>query len=406
MSVKSILFLGAAEFQIAPIKYAYESGYKIYTCDNKKNNPGHKFAYKSFFISTLDYELIIEKIKPYKIDAVLSYGSDVSAFSAAKIAEFFNLKSNNPDSIKTLTNKVQFRQFLSKHSIQNHRYFQIHKDYLSEICSIKRDFKDKIWVLKPCDSSGSKGVSLIDKDTGLKELRKNIQGALVNSKSKILILEEFIERKGNQVCGDGYFKNGKIEFIFFGDGWSYYDQKPANFTPYAESFPSKHKDSYLHNLKIHIEKILCHVGFIEGPFNHDSLIMKDGSPFVIEIGPRNGGNFIPDAIKYLTGFNFASYTVEQSLGNNKSINFDYLPKNKYIINLMLHWGENLNFNKIKLDRNFEKRILELNISIEKGNIVNQFRDSSDYFGHVIFSADTRKELMYYLNNIKNAYRII
>ena len=403
--MKSILFLGAAHFQVAPIKYAYKSGYKIYTCDNKKENPGHKFANKSFNISSIDYEAIIEKIKPYKIDAVISYASDISAFSAAKIAEFFDLKSNCSDTISLLTNKIKFREFLSKKGIQKQLYFKIKNNHLSELCSIIKKYKEKMWVLKPCDSSGSKGVSLINKGSKLKELKNLIKKTLNHSKSKILIIEEFVEKKGNQVCGDGYFKKGKIEFIFFGDGWSYHNKPEANFTPYAESFPSSHKSSDLEKLKNHIENILIKAGFNEGPFNHDSLIMKDGTPFVIEIGPRNGGNYIPDAINHLTGFDFAAYTVEQSLGNNINFCHEQPPKDKFVINLMLHWHNYCKFNNIDFNKNFEKKILEMNLYVTKGDAVERFRDSQNYFGNIIFTTNTKQDYIHYLNDIKNAYEL-
>ena len=109
--MKSILFLGAAEFQIAPIKYAIDSGYKVLTCDNKPDNPGHKLAHKKFNISTLDYDKIIKAIKPYKVDGILSYASDVSSFSASKIAEFLKINGHKPNVINTLTNKLSLETF-------------------------------------------------------------------------------------------------------------------------------------------------------------------------------------------------------------------------------------------------------------------------------------------------------
>lgn len=42
------MFLGAADFQLAPIRYAKQKGYEIITCDNRPSNPGHKLATQSF----------------------------------------------------------------------------------------------------------------------------------------------------------------------------------------------------------------------------------------------------------------------------------------------------------------------------------------------------------------------
>ena len=39
---KKIMFLGASEAQIPPIKYAKKEGYYVISCDRKKDSPGFK----------------------------------------------------------------------------------------------------------------------------------------------------------------------------------------------------------------------------------------------------------------------------------------------------------------------------------------------------------------------------
>jgi hypothetical protein len=36
--------------------------------------------------------------------------------------------------------------------------------------------------------------------------------------------------------------------------------------------------------------------------------------FILEIGPRNGGNFIPDLLKFATGVDLIRYTIDTALG--------------------------------------------------------------------------------------------
>ena len=402
--MKSILFLGAAEFQIAPIKYAIDSGYKVLTCDNKPDNPGHKLAHKKFNISTLDYDKIIKAIKPYKVDGILSYASDVSSFSASKIAEFLKINGHKPNVINTLTNKLKFRDFLLKNNIQSQKFFQIKKNHFIEIKLILSTYKNKKWILKPSDSSGAKGVSMINQEKKIGEIKRLVKYALENSSSKELIIEEFIERKGNQVCGDGYYKNREIKYIEFGDGWSYHMQKENNYTPYAESFPSMHQNVDLERLKKHLANILHKIGFKEGPFNHDSIIMNDGTPFVIEIGPRCGGNFIPDAIKYLSGFDFAEHSVEHSLGNSLPIKKNYLKRYKYIANVMLHSKKKMIFKGMEIHKSISKNILEKNIYISYGENIEKFNNSTSYYGNIIFHTNIKEELFMILKNPNNFFK--
>ena len=55
------------------------------------------------------------------------------------------------------------------------------------------------------------------------------------------------------------------------------------------------------------------LGYVRGPFNHDILVTPEDEIFINEIGPRNGGNFIPTAIKLNTGVDMIAATVEAAL---------------------------------------------------------------------------------------------
>ena len=86
-----IMFLGAAHFQLAPIIYAKSQNYFVITCDNNLNNPGHYIADKSYNISTLEKEQILNVAIKEKINGVLSYGSDISAKTVSFVRKVFSV---------------------------------------------------------------------------------------------------------------------------------------------------------------------------------------------------------------------------------------------------------------------------------------------------------------------------
>jgi hypothetical protein len=53
---------------------------------------------------------------------------------------------------------------------------------------------------------------------------------------------------------------------------------------------------------------------VRGPFNFDLFFTAGGEPFVVEIGPRNGGNRMPEAVRLAYGIDLAGATVEAALG--------------------------------------------------------------------------------------------
>ena len=98
--------------------------------------------------------------------------------------------------------------------------------------------------------------------------------------------------------------------------------------PWGETFPSSHNKEILDVAKNKLESVLQLSGFSRGPFNFDLIITKDNKVFILEIGPRPGGNFIPTVIKKQTGVDMIGAEVEASI--NKE--FKFKPKQRKIIN--------------------------------------------------------------------------
>src|SRR5690606_22878206 len=97
----------------------------------------------------------------------------------------------------------------------------------------------------PVDSSGSKGVSKI---STISEFKNAFDYAKSFSRNQIIIVEEFIEKDGAQIGGDGFFGLEKLEFICLGD--QYVDNNVNPFVPAGMMFPSRIAE----NLRVRICK--------------------------------------------------------------------------------------------------------------------------------------------------------
>ena len=62
MQLGKILFLGGAPFQVPIIENANEMGFTTICVDNRRNNPGHKIAKKSYIESTINNFEILEML--------------------------------------------------------------------------------------------------------------------------------------------------------------------------------------------------------------------------------------------------------------------------------------------------------------------------------------------------------
>ena len=168
--MKKILLLGGSAQQVIAIKKAKELGYKTILCDYLEDNPGKLVADVFYQESTTNKEKILEIAKEEKINGIVAYASDPAAPTAAYVAEKLNLPGNPYKSVDILCNKDKFRKFLKENNFCTPKA----KGYndLKQLMKDLEKFKLPL-MIKPVDSSGSKGVSKINSKENIKERRNS-----------------------------------------------------------------------------------------------------------------------------------------------------------------------------------------------------------------------------------------
>jgi len=176
--MKKLMLLGGSSQQIVAIETAKKLGYYTVLCDYLTDNPGQKYADKFYLKSTTDKNEILEIAKKEKIDGIIAYASDPAAPTAAYVAEILGLPTNPYKSVDILANKDKFREFLRTNNFHTPKAKSFY-DLESAINEISF-FKFPI-IIKPVDSSGSKGVSKIN---NVDELKFKFDDAIAYSKKK------------------------------------------------------------------------------------------------------------------------------------------------------------------------------------------------------------------------------
>jgi len=399
--MKKILFLGAAAFQHPPIQYALKQGYKVITADNIPANPCHQLAAKSYNVSTTDKEGILAVAQKENIDGILTFASDVSMPAVAYVAEKMNLPAPNSDTVLRLTNKALFRQFLQNEGLQT-QFFQGFEAHEKHIATAYIRLAKLPIIVKPVDRSGSRGVGIV---RTLKEAEQKVEAAFDVSIKKQIIVEQYIEKQGQQVCGDGYMEKGKLVFVAFGDGYFYPDA--CFMAPYAETFPSGHPLYLLERAKQKLEAILQRAGYHQGSFNLDVFITKDNQVFVNEIGPRCGGNFIPLLIQLTYGVDLVAGAVEGCLDAHYKIPLlsSFIPK-AYYASYMIHSLEKGDLKEIQFDNSLKGKIHAHHPYVGKVHQVRPFFQGGAALGNVIFRFESKEERQKIMGNIENLVRVM
>ena len=394
---KRVLFLGGSKFQIPPIQYAKEQGHYVITCDYLPDNPGHAYADEYHNVSTTDEEAVLKLAKELKVDGIVAYASDPAAPTQAYVANKLGLPSNPYESVKILARKDYFRDFLTKHNFlvpKSKSFYNLEDAYgwFDEL--------EKPIIVKPVDSSGSKGVTKIETK---EELKEAFSYALEFSREKKVVLEEFFVRDGYQVAGDGFVVDGKLVFRCWAN--EHFDKLCNPYVPIGESFPSIMSEYTLKQAQSETQRLLDLLGMKQGALNFDFHYNSKGDFSFLELGPRNGGNLIPEVIKYATGVDLVKYTVDSALGLDCS-ELTMKPTKGFYSSYMLHAIEDGIVQEIWYSDEIKKNIIEENIFVKVGDKVKKFDGSHETLGTMIMKFESNKEMIEKMDNMEKYLRVI
>jgi len=397
--MKKILMLGGSMQQIPSILAAKNMGLYTITCDYLPDNPGHKYADEYYNVSTTDKEAVLELAKKLKIDGIVAYASDPAAPTAAYVSEKMDLPGNPYESVEILTQKDKFRDFLNANGF-NTPQAAGYDDYETAYSDIDR-FKFPVMV-KPVDSSGSKGVvKIINKD----ELKDAFEEAMQYSRSKRIIIEEFIQKKGYQVSGDGFSVNGKLVFTSYGNEL-YSGKGTREYVALGEFWPSLLSDELKNKVDSELQKLISALEMKTSAYNIEVILDKDDNVYVLELGPRNGGSYIPQLIKYATGVDMVDYTIRAAVGEDCS-KLKMEPTNGCYSNYMIYSTVSGKYKYIWFDEKFRNNnLLDVYCTYSEGDMVSAYQNTSHSLGTILFKADSLEEMMSITDNMEKYYRVI
>ena len=141
-------------------------------------------------------------------------------------------------------------------------------------------------------------------------------------------------------------------------------------------------------------------------YNIEAIVDENDTVYILELGPRNGGSYIPQLIKYATGVDLVDYTIRAAMGEDCS-SLKMVPTVGCWSNYMLLSTENGIFENIWFDKKFkEKNLLNVYCTSTPGDVVHAYQNTTHSLGTMIFKADTIEEMQEITNNIQNYYRVI
>ena len=86
------------------------------------------------------------------------------------------------------------------------------------------------------------------------------------------------------------------------------------FVPVAASFPLDMPATVQAQIRSEIQRLLTLLNMRTCTYNFDIRVGRDGRIYLMEIAPRDGGNYIPQIIRYATGVDLVACSVQAAMG--------------------------------------------------------------------------------------------
>lgn len=390
--MKKLLLLGGLRYLVPVIKAAQKMGHHVITCDYIPDNIAHKYSDEYHNVSIIDKEAVLELAKSLKIDGIMSFAVDPGVTTAAYVNEKMNLSNAAPyNSVKILQNKGLFRKFLEENNFNVPRSRSYH--VINEAIQDIDNFELPVMV-KPVDSAGSKGVTKV---THKKDLKHALNHAMNFSKSRTIIIEDYLESKGYPSDSDCFSVNGELDFITFSN--QRFDPKSPNpYTPSAFSWPSSISNKNKNYLKSELQRLIKLLDMKSSIYNIEVRETTDGKSYIMEVSPRGGGNRLSELIHYATGVDLISYAIKAALGED----IEELPQPSYDGNwaeIILYSNEIGKFKKLQIDPILDDYIVEVDLWVKEGDKVNAFTGANEAIGTIVLKFDNAE----ILDNVLSKY---
>lgn len=395
--MKKILMLGGSTVQVAAIKKAKEMGLHVTVCDYLPQNPGQYVADEYYPVSTTDQELVLQLARKIKPDGVVCYATDAAAPTAAYVCEKMGLPGNPYESVRILSNKDLFRAYLHEHG-----FHAPQSGCYNSFDELVRDADRYAFpvMVKPVDSSGSKGVNKVyQKD----QLRHAFDDAAQYTRCGRIIMEEFVEKSGYQISGDGFSVEGELVFRCFGNEF-YGSNGIKEYVPLGECWPSVLPDSTQDQVHHELQRLITSLGMRTCAYNIEAILDQNNNVYIMELGARSGGSLIPQITQYATGVDMVEYVIKAALGEDCSGLHMSRPKG-FWSNYMVHSRKSGKLKKVSVDETIQKHFVEFVSDFKPGEAVTAFENSNHALGTMVFRYDSMDQMLELISKLPELVRV-
>lgn len=304
--MKTLLILGAIESFCDLILDVRQMGIQTIVCDYYPDAPGKKLGDISYDLSTTDVESMVQVAEKHHVDGVICAFSDRNIPTCYEVAKRLDLPTFYTQKvIETLTDKIKMKAHFKRHG------FPILNYKIITDCFTDHDFSDFDFpvIIKPVDSSGSKGVFVCESPEDVRKYFKSCADESVCHRNKI-IMEEYYPT--DEISITAWVKEGKSYVTCIYDVGKNFDK---NVVLSSVIFPSKYTSrTTLPRIEQLVQDLTTSLGIREGPVTVQCFVGDKGLK-VSEYIYRLAGGSPYLYTQYMGGPNMAKMLAQFSVGD-------------------------------------------------------------------------------------------
>lgn len=373
---KTVLLLGGSAQQLDSFDAARHLGWRTVLCDWDPGCPGRERADVFYEASTLDRDAVLEIARKERVDGVACFASDAPAPVAAWVSEQLGLPTNPYDSVAMLCDKGAFRQFLSDNGFPVPENTVLREGDEGRAAEAIRRMPLPL-VVKPVDSAGSRGVSVVRAES---EIPVAVSHAMEYSRKREAVVERYLETAtpGRVIEAELFVEGGRV--VSWGLMSAFRDLSLNGVVPSCCIHPIIGSHEEVTSVKSCLQRLVSKAGIVQGAMNVEIINDTDGELYIVDVGPRNGGNYLSSFFSHVSGGDIVEATLRVACGEPSGLSL-FSGSNEGIWVQFMHYAcEGGRFEGFDTSDEFQEACLETHLYKEVGCEVSPLSSISDSIG--------------------------
>jgi len=372
------MVLGDGIFQKGLIRHLLSQGMVVHAVSRKRSG----IISGDFVHHELDYcdhEAVSDLFERLRCDVILSAGSEAALPTIARVNETYGLAGPDRATVELFRDKLNYKGILASKGLSVPELFAFNPLFDSSMFP-ERKHGTRL-ILKQRIGSGSAGLKVCNG-------QEDIPADVLTSDG--YFAEAYID--GVEYGGDLLVSEGELRFY-----WPTLKRNNQHHVPYmhlllADAEPVREL------LTVYLQTVIRTLSLPAGIYNVD-IIVSNGRPYLIDMGPRIGGNAIPD-ILYL-GMDVNEWQLLMDLATGSAPHpvpkSPLAPHGVYILNAAQE-GVLREWTPPSEDAD---ALVEVFYSRRPGDRILPFTQGGHNMGYVIFKASTDDALLVLADRIES-----